>query len=68
MLALRRAGVIDWPPHLLRLIQFGRVVDISRLVEDFGMTPRYSSLETVQTLAPAHPVTPRLLRGGVGLP
>ena len=49
--ALRRAGVIDWPPHLLRLIQYGRVVDIARFVEEFGTTPRFSSRETVLDFA-----------------
>jgi len=67
-LALKRAGILDWPPHLLRLIQFGRVADISRLVEDFGMTPRYSSLETVRALAPSELGKPRLVSGGLRLP
>jgi UDP-glucose 4-epimerase len=68
MLALKRAGVIDWPPHLLRLIQFGRVVDISRLKRDFGTAPQHSSLEAVQALAPAPLPTPRLVSGGLPLP
>lgn len=67
-MALKRTGILDWPPHLLRLIQFGRVADISRLVTDFGMTPRYSSLETVQALAPSELGRPRLVSGGVRLP
>ena len=50
-LALRRAGVVDWPPHLLRLLQYGRVVDIRRLITEFGMTPRSSSRETVEDYA-----------------
>lgn len=53
-LALRRAGVIDWPPHLLRLIQYGRVVDITRLVEEFGFEPRHTSRETVEDFSRRH--------------
>jgi len=54
--ALKRAGVIDWPPHLLRLIEYGRVVDTRRLKEEFGMTPRYSSRATVEDFARKHKV------------
>ena len=50
-LALKRAGVIDWPPHLLRLIQYGRVVDIGRLEREFGMRPRYTSRQVVADFA-----------------
>ena len=55
-LALRRAGVIDWPPHLLRLIQYGRVVDIGRLQAEFGWTPRHTSREVVADFARRHRV------------
>jgi UDP-glucose 4-epimerase len=51
---LKRLGIIDWPPHLLRLIQFGRVADIRRLREEFGFEPRYTSRETVEDFARGH--------------
>ncbi|HET9051245.1 MAG TPA: NAD-dependent epimerase/dehydratase family protein [Candidatus Dormibacteraeota bacterium] len=54
--ALKRAGVIDWPPHLLRLIQFGRVADNRRLREEFGFEPRYTSRQTVEDFARRHRV------------
>jgi UDP-glucose 4-epimerase len=62
--ALRRFGIIDWPAHLLRLIQFGRVVDISRLKEDFGFTPQHSSRDTVEDYARRHRVHDLLAERG----
>lgn len=49
--ALRRLGLLDWPPHLLRLIQYGRGVDISRLESEFGFRPRYTSRAVVEDFA-----------------
>jgi UDP-glucose 4-epimerase len=48
---MRRFGVLDWPAHLLQLIQYGRVVDIGRLRDEFGYTPRFTSRETVEDFA-----------------
>ena len=53
---MRRSGVLDWPPHLLRLIQYGRVVDITKLCDEFGYTPQYSSREVVEDFAAKHRV------------
>lgn len=50
-LALRRLGLLDWPPHLLRLIQHGRVVDISKLREGFGWEPARTSREVLEDYA-----------------
>ena len=50
MAALRRAGLINFPPHLVRLLQHGRVVDTSRL-DDFGWKPDNSTLQTVRGFA-----------------
>ncbi|HEV3124222.1 MAG TPA: NAD-dependent epimerase/dehydratase family protein [Candidatus Dormibacteraeota bacterium] len=55
-IALKRLGIIDWPPHLLRLIQYGRVVDISRLQQEFGFTPRFRTAEVVADFARKHRV------------
>lgn len=41
----RRAGLVDFSPEQLRFLQFGRGVDTTRLGEDFGFTPRYTTLE-----------------------
>ena len=53
---MKRLGIIDWPPHLLRLIQNGRVADIRKLREEFGFEPRYSSRDTVEDFARRHRV------------
>ena len=53
---LKRFGILDWPPHLLRLIQYGRVVDISRLRKEFGFTPHLTSREVVEDFARNHRV------------
>jgi UDP-glucose 4-epimerase len=50
-LALKRVGLLDWPPHLVRLIQYGRVVDVARLRERFGWEPRRSSCEVLHDYA-----------------
>jgi UDP-glucose 4-epimerase len=41
----RRAGLVDFSPEQLQFLQFGRGVDTTRLGEDFGFTPRYTTLE-----------------------
>ena len=41
--AVRRSRRVDFSPEQLRFLQFGRVVDISRLVHDFGYEPKYST-------------------------
>jgi UDP-glucose 4-epimerase len=43
--AARRAGLVDYSPEQLRLLEFGRVVDTTRLRKDFGYTPRYTTGE-----------------------
>jgi len=53
---MRRFGVLDWPSHLLQLIQYGRVVDIRKLTGEFGYTPQFSSRETVDDFAAKHRV------------
>ncbi len=43
----RRAGLVDFTPEQLRLLEFGRVVDTTRLRKDFGYTPRYTTGEAL---------------------
>ncbi len=44
--ALRRTRRVDFSPEQLRFLQFGRAVDITRLEQDFGYAPRYSTVAT----------------------
>ena len=50
-MAMKRLGVLDWPPHLLRLVQYGRVVDVRRLREAFGWQPWRSSWQVLHDCA-----------------
>jgi UDP-glucose 4-epimerase len=43
--AARRAGLLDFSAEQLRFLEFGRVVDTTRLTEDFGYTPAYGTVE-----------------------
>ncbi len=58
MFFLNRVAPINFPPHLVRLLQFGRVVDTSALKERFGVTLTNTTLETVQ-----HHARERRVRG-----
>ena len=42
---VRRTGLVDFSPEQIRYLQFGRVVDTTRLRENFGYTPRFSTVE-----------------------
>jgi UDP-glucose 4-epimerase len=41
----RRAGLVDFSPEQMRFLEHGRVADTTRLREQFGYTPRYTSIE-----------------------
>ena len=44
----RRLGMEAISPDFRRLLRFGRAVDITRLVEEVGYTPRHSTLDSVE--------------------
>lgn len=39
---------LEVPPHILRLVQWGRIADNARLKERLGFTPRYSTRDAVR--------------------
>jgi UDP-glucose 4-epimerase len=43
-LAVRRAGLLDLSREQLRFLEFGRVVDVTRLRTEFGYTARYDTV------------------------
>jgi len=45
--AAKRGGVLDISPDFRRLLRFGRAVDIGRLVDDVGFTPKRTTAEAV---------------------
>jgi UDP-glucose 4-epimerase len=61
----RRAGLVDFSPEQLRLLEFGRVVDTTRLRKEFGYTPRYTTgeafAEYVRTRGLGPPIDPARL-------
>lgn len=62
---LRQAGVADFSPEQLRFLNFGRVVDTTRLVEDFGYRPIYTTAEAFADFCSSHPpvIEPSRIRG-----
>jgi UDP-glucose 4-epimerase len=46
--AMRRAGIVDFPPDQLRLIQFGRVVDTSRAERILDFSPRFTTRSCIE--------------------
>jgi UDP-glucose 4-epimerase len=44
----KRIGMPSISPDFRRLLRFGRGVDISRLVDEVGYTPRYSATEAIE--------------------
>lgn len=42
---LRQARLVDFSPEQLRLLNFGRVVDNTRLRVQFGFTPRWTTMQ-----------------------
>ena len=45
---MRRAGLVEFPPDQLRLIQFGRVVDTSRAKRILGFFPRFTTRSGIE--------------------
>jgi UDP-glucose 4-epimerase len=41
----RRAGLVDFSPEQMQFLQFGRGVSTTRLHDDFGYRPRFTTLE-----------------------
>ena len=41
----RRAGLVDFSPEQMRFLEHGRVADTTRLREQFGYVPRYTSAQ-----------------------
>ena len=46
--ASRRLGLASVSPDLRRLLRYGRAVDTTRLIEEVGFTPRFSTPEAVE--------------------
>jgi UDP-glucose 4-epimerase len=65
--AVRNSGALDITAEGSRYLNFGRVVDTTRLRNEFGYTPRYNTAETVEAFL--HGLRPqrRMLFIGAGV-
>jgi UDP-glucose 4-epimerase len=63
--AVRRSGLVDFSPEQLRFLEFGRVVDTTRLREEFGYEPRYTTVEAFDDFLRAGSVLPLVQPGAV---
>jgi UDP-glucose 4-epimerase len=64
---VRNSGTLDITAEESRYLNFGRVVDTSRLREEFGFRPRYTTAETVEAYRQGLGPRPRLLLTGAGV-
>ncbi|HEX8054320.1 MAG TPA: NAD-dependent epimerase/dehydratase family protein [Thermoleophilaceae bacterium] len=53
----RRLGLFSFSPDFRRLLRYGRGVDTTRLVEEVGFTPRFSTVEAVRDYTAARDST-----------
>jgi UDP-glucose 4-epimerase len=66
---LRRAGRVNLTGELVEFLTHGRAVDISRLVETFGLVPRYSTEQSFVEFLDVRgrgPLTPARLESAAG--
>jgi UDP-glucose 4-epimerase len=58
--AVRRAGLLDFSREQLQFLEFGRVVDTTRLRTDFGYTPRYDTVQAFDDVVGRRGLTMRV--------
>jgi UDP-glucose 4-epimerase len=57
---LRGARLVDFSPEQMRLLNFGRVVDNTKLREQFGFTPRWTTTQAFDDFVRGRALTPVL--------
>ncbi|HEX9231210.1 MAG TPA: NAD-dependent epimerase/dehydratase family protein [Jatrophihabitantaceae bacterium] len=55
---VRRSGLVDFSPEQMHFLSFGRVVDIERLRDQFGYTPKYTTQQALDTYLAGRPIKP----------
>ncbi|MCW2496119.1 NAD-dependent epimerase/dehydratase family protein [Jatrophihabitans sp.] len=63
--AVRNSGVAEVSAEKTSFLNYGRVVDTTRLRTQFGYTPRYTTEEALRDYVEARSVLPRLVLGAV---
>jgi UDP-glucose 4-epimerase len=64
---VRNSGVVDVTAEDARYLNFGRVVDTTRLRSEFGFTPRYSTADAIELYLRGVPSRPRFGLAAVGV-
>lgn len=64
---VRNNGVTDFSPEQASFLNYGRVVDTSRLRSGFGYTPRLSTEQALRSYLDGRPSAPRLASGAARL-
>jgi UDP-glucose 4-epimerase len=54
----RGTRLVDFTPDQMRFLNFGRVVDTARLRDDFGFTPRWTSIQAFDDFARGRQLRP----------
>ena len=57
---LRGARVVDFSPEQMRFLNFGRVVDVARLREEFGFVPRWTTTQAFDDFVRGQALSPVL--------
>jgi UDP-glucose 4-epimerase len=55
---VRRSGLVDFSPEQMHFLSFGRVVDIERLRDQFGYTPKYTTQQALDTYLAGRAIKP----------
>jgi UDP-glucose 4-epimerase len=63
--AVRRVGLLDISREQLQFLEFGRVVDTTRLRTEFGYTPRYDTVQAFDDVVRHRGLTTRVQPGAV---
>jgi UDP-glucose 4-epimerase len=64
---VRNTGVVDVTAEDARYLNFGRVVDTTKLHTEFGFTPRHSTGDAIESFLRGASVRPRLALAAVGV-
>jgi UDP-glucose 4-epimerase len=64
---VRNAGAVDVTAEDARYLNFGRVVDTTKLRTEFGFTPRHSTGDAIESYLRGAPPRPRLALAAVGV-
>ena len=55
---VRRSGMVDFSPSQMQFLNFGRIVDITKLETEFPYTPRYTTGEAFESFLTGRPLLP----------